>query len=132
MNVMKVVSLAALILSMAPASLPGQNLDLSGTWLGETILPGSSEKVEITLVLQSSGDTYSGTISNSKALFTKAALEEVRLDNKLLKFKFTLTMGGRDSRLRVSLNSFMGGLIGGWVTEDGNYMFGPMDLDKKE
>lgn len=119
------------LLILLPAISNGQSPDLSGTWTGETTLPGSTDKIGIILDLVKKDDGYTGTIAASKDQFPKAELQDVKLVGTLLKFQFVLKLGGAQTRLRVALNSFLGGLVGGWVTDEGSYAFGPMDLDRK-
>jgi hypothetical protein len=123
--------LPALIILFAPAWLLGQAQDIKGTWTGEAVLPGLTEKSTVTLELEKTEKSYAGKISDSKSMFGSATLENVTFENNILKFKLTVSGGGRELKLRVTLNYFLGKLIGGWAIDEGAYAFAPLVLTRK-
>jgi hypothetical protein len=127
-----IVVLPTLWLALVPAFLFGQVADLSGTWTGEAVLPGATEKIPYTLKLQKSGDSYTGTLAATKSAAEAAALTDVRLESNVLRCKVTISSGGRELKLRVALNSFYGRLVGGWVTDEGAHAFAPLDFERSK
>jgi hypothetical protein len=113
-----------LLAAIEPAT--AQAPDFSGTWAGDAAMPGSTEKERITLVLRKSGDTYTGTISDTKGLAKEAALEDVTVNDVNLRFAFTIRRSGREVKVRAALNAIVGRLVGGWWADDA--LYSPLDL----
>jgi hypothetical protein len=118
------IPLLFLLAAIEPA-LP-QAPDFSGTWTGDAALPGSTEKERITLVLRKSGDTYTGTLSDTKGAAKEAALEDVTVNDVNLRFAFTITRSGREVKIKTALNAIVGRLVGGWWADDA--LYSPVDL----
>ncbi len=111
--------LLAIFLLCGTASIFGQNKDLSGTWLGETVVPNAEDKDVITMVLKKAGNAYTGTISDSLGMVNGAPLEKVKFENDTLSFEFVVPAGGQDHRARTTLKISGEKLVGSWETEDG-------------
>ena len=124
-----ILVLPLLLSSLSSGALPGQSPDLSGAWIGDAVLPGSTETDHITLVLEKAGDSYSGRFSDSRELARDAALRDVTYNNGNLRFKVPVVIDGRNQTLRFGLNFHSGRLIGGWGTEGGNY--GTLELSRR-
>jgi hypothetical protein len=130
MERMTIPMLAMLLLTLAPAALPGQDNDISGTWVGDAALPGSSEKDRITLVIEKTGESYAGKFSDSLGLGQDVALENLTYNDGRLRFTVLVKIDGRETRLRAGLNLSSGRLIGGWGGESGAY--GAVELSRKK
>jgi hypothetical protein len=114
------ISIALTLFSIPLMSglLIAQDSDISGTWIGDAAVPGSTESDRLTLILEKSGDSYSGKLSDSLGLASGAPLEDVTFINNDLRFRVSAKRGGQDIKLRVGLNFFLGRLIGFWGIPD--------------
>jgi hypothetical protein len=73
---------------LAAPSTPA--VDLTGTWTGSTVLNnGQGATLELTLVLNKAGQSYSGTINDSLGLIDKdSAIADVKLAGNEFSFSF--------------------------------------------
>lgn len=102
------------------AAIFGQAKDLSGTWIGETAVPNSPDKDIVTLVLKKTGDSYTGTISDSLGMLNTTPLEKVKLENDVLSFEVVVLVSTRNIRVRTTLKISSEKLAGSWEAEDGS------------
>ena len=100
--------------------LPGQDQDLSGTWIGSTAIPNMEERDNLTLVLKKDGASYSGTITDSMGMLNAAVLEKVKLEKDTLSFEFLVVTQGGDVRVRSTLKVSGDKLVGSWESEQGD------------
>jgi len=125
-----------MVLTLPPATLWGQSkiADLTGTWAGQTEMPGTTDKVDVTLVLKKAGKDYSGTISLAGA--KNAALGDFSWeDEDTFQFSFSMPGDGDPVKVKVKLDiisdEILGNkLMGSWFVEDGTY--GALDLQRKK
>ena len=68
--------------------LPGQDQDLSGTWIGSTDIPNREDRDNLTLVLKKDGASYTGNITDSMGMLNATVLEKVKLEKDTLSFEF--------------------------------------------
>ncbi len=117
---------AAIVLSAAP--LFCQSQDLSGTWVGETAVPNSLDKDQVTLVLKKDAGSYSGTVTDSMGMAKESALENVKFENDTLTAEFMIFNGTEDVRIWLTLNVTGERLVGNW--QDGAGGTGTLDLGR--
>lgn len=117
-----------LIFSAVP--LLCQSQDLSGTWVGETVIPDNPDKDLVTLVLKKDAGSYSGTVTDSMGLANESALENVKLENDTLTAEFMIFNGSEDVRIWITLKSTGEKLVGNW--QDPGGQTGPLDLARKQ
>ena len=117
----------ALMLVAGP--LPAQQVDLSGTWTGDTRVPNSTENDRITLVLKKAGNSYSGSVTDSMGMANAAALENVKFADRTLGFEFVISANGENVRISTKLDYKDGKLTGSWSSDEGNT--GSLDLARK-
>ncbi len=104
---------------------PSKTPDVSGTWTGETYLPGSDTKDKVILVLKKAGDKYSGTVTMLGA--KEVPVEGFNFeDEDTFNFKFTLTNGDNKNVVSVKLDvindKLLGdSLMGAWTIDTGDY-----------
>ena len=118
----------SLVLAEGPA--PAQTVDLSGTWIGDTWVPNSEEKDNLTLVLKKDGTSYSGTITDSMGMLVAAVLEKVKLEKDTLTFEFVARPGAQDLRIRAVMKLTGEKLAGSWESEMGDGA--PLELVRKK
>jgi hypothetical protein len=130
MKKVMILALPAVLIALTAVLLLAQNKDLSGTWVGETVVPNSADKDGITLVLKKDGSSYSGTFSDSMGMANSVPLENVKFENDTLTFEFVISTP--DFTLRVSTTLKISGekLVGSWVTESNES--GSLELSRKK
>ena len=119
---------AAMIFSGSPVF--SQSPDLSGTWVGETVIPDVADKDQVTLVLTKEGESYSGSVTDSMGMANESPLENVKFENNTLTAEFVIFNGEENVRISMSLEVSGGRLVGEWQSEDGET--GPLDLERKK
>jgi hypothetical protein len=118
---------AILILSAGPLLCRSQ--DLSGTWVGETVVPNAVDKDQVTLVLQKVGESYSGMVTDSMGMAKESPLENVKFENDTLTAEFMIFNGGENVRIWMTLKVTGEKLIGNW--QDSGDSSGPLELERK-
>lgn len=129
---MKVALLPALLtltLVFSAAPLLSQAQDLSGTWVGETAVPNSLDKDQVTLVLKKDAGSYSGTVTDSMGMAKDSALEDVKFENDTLTAQFVIFNGSDYVRIWMTLKVSGEKLVGSW--EDGGGERGPLEMVRK-
>jgi hypothetical protein len=122
--------IAALLFALLPGAILAQNVDLSGTWVGDTVIPASPDKDQLTLVLKKDGASYTGTISDAMGMVNQAVLESVKTGDGTLSFQFIAHTGDQEIRVSTTLKISGDKLVGSWITESGDT--GPMELERKK
>jgi hypothetical protein len=108
------------LLTSATGLMSGQSIDLSGTWVGETVIPDAIDPDEITLVLAIENGEYSGKVSDSMGMFDDTECEDIEfMDNKLT---FNIEANSDDGYMRIYVTLIVEGdtLSGHWENEDGS------------
>jgi hypothetical protein len=126
-NTFLALLIAALICSAIPAF--SQSLDLSGTWVGETVIPDVVDKDQVTLVLTKEGESYSGNVTDSMGLAKESPLENVEFKDNTLTAQFIIFNGEEYVRIYMTLTVTGERLVGEW-TDDVDES-GPLDLERK-
>ncbi len=114
------VLLAVFAVFLFAGLLPAQKTDLSGTWVGDTMVPNSQDKDGLTLVLRKTENSYAGTISDSMGMLSAVALENVKFENGTLTFQFTATVGDQNIKVITTLKVNGEKLSGSWSDEQGD------------
>jgi hypothetical protein len=122
--------LLMIVLIAAIGSLLGQNQDLSGTWIGSTVIPNMEEKDNLTLVLKKDGASYTGTITDSMGMLNAAVLEKVKLEKDTLSFEFLVLTSTEQIRVRSTLKVTGDKLVGSWESEQGDT--GALEMVRKK
>ena len=122
--------LLMIFLIAAIGSLPGQDQDLSGTWIGSTVIPNMEEKDNLTLVLKKDGASYTGTITDSMGMLNAAVLEKVKLEKDTLSFEFLVLTSTEQIRVRSTLKVTGDKLVGSWESEQGDT--GALEMVRKK
>jgi hypothetical protein len=123
-----------LVLAIAAVFVAGllfaQEVDLSGTWTGETVVPDALDKDQVTLVLQKEEATYSGTVTDSMGMAAESPLENVEFKDGTLTAEFIIFNGTENVRIYFNLKMTGDRLVGHW--SDGMNSEGPLDLGRKK
>jgi hypothetical protein len=125
-----IFALAAVVATLAAGIVFGQNTDLSGTWVGETVVPNSADKDGLSLVLKKDGASYSGTMTDTMGMVNGAILENVKMENGTLSFQFNAGPTDQAIRISTTLKLIDDKLVGSWVDDQGDT--GPLALVRKK
>ena len=79
-----ILTLAAFLLVLFNGAVFCQQVNLTGTWIGETTVPDEIEPDKVTLVLKKENGEYTGKVTDAFGYAMESELEEVKFkDNKL-------------------------------------------------
>ena len=106
------------------------NVDLSGTWVGETEVPDAPEPDKVTLVLKMVDGEYEGTVTDSLGMADEAECEDIELDGNKLSMRFEIINPDGDY-IQIYFTATVEGdtMKGYWESEDGNS--NTLDLTKQ-
>jgi hypothetical protein len=117
-KVTTILILSAFLLVLFNGSVFCQQVDLTGTWVGETQVPDEIEPDKITLVLQRANGEYTGKVTDAFGFAMESELQDVKFeDNKLaanfyifngeeyVKISFTLTF--EEGKLKKKIVRFI-------------------------
>jgi hypothetical protein len=103
--------------------------DISGTWVGETEVPDQGTD-ELTLVLETSGDSYTGIISDSIGMLVDVECEDLEYTDGTLTFNFAIYDGYSSMTVYITLEVEGNTMAGQWETEEGDT--GEINMEKKK
>ncbi len=106
-----------------------QDIDLSGTWVGETEVPDQGTD-ELTLVLEKKEGEYTGTTSDSLGMLDETECEDIEFKDSNLSFNFSIYDGYSTMKVYITLTVEGDTMTGYWETEDGST--GSIKLKKEE
>ncbi len=106
-----------------------QDIDINGTWVGETEVPDQGTD-EITLVLEKEEGEYIGTISDSLGMLDETECEDIEFKDSNLSFNFSIYDGYSTMKVYITLTVEGDTQTGYWETEDGST--GSIKLKKEE
>jgi len=106
-----------------------QDIDLSGTWVGETEVPDQGTD-ELTLVLEKKEGEYTGTISDSLGMLQDVECEDIEFEDSNLSFNFFIYDVYSIMTVYITLTVEGDTMTGYWETEDGST--GSVKLEKEE
>jgi hypothetical protein len=96
----------------------GFQVNISGTWIGETEIPNQGTD-ELTLVLEKANGGYTATISDSFGMLMDAECEDLKYENNTLSFNINIFDGYSDMTVFISLKVEGSTMTGYWETEEG-------------
>jgi hypothetical protein len=76
-------------------------VDLSGTWSGDTMLSRGKDK--FTLVLERTGESYAGTMSDAMGLMNQAPIGDAKYSDGTLRFSAMASLPNRNLQLQFTL-----------------------------
>jgi len=105
-----------------------QEIDLTGTWVGSTLVPDQGED-EMTLVIKKEEDEYSAIVSDSLGMLTDLECEDIEFKEGTLTFNFTITQEMESQTVWLTLDVEGDTMKGYWETGDGEQ--GDIELKKQ-
>lgn len=114
------MALLAFLLAFSNGISFSQEVDITGTWKGETEVPDASEPDKLTLVIEKIEGKYTGTISDSMGMLQEEKCEDIELKDNTLTFKFNVFTGEEYLSVYTTLTVEGDKMSGYWETEDGS------------
>lgn len=117
----KIISFAVLgaFLLAAPVILLAQDVDITGTWVGETYVPDATEPDQLTLVFAKKDGKWAGTFSDTQGYASEAECEEIKIDGRTVTLHFDISDGYETQTIYVTLNVEGDSMTGAWENEGG-------------
>jgi len=113
------LTLLMFALAMTSGLVFSYEVDISGTWFGETEVPEQGTD-EMTLVIEKTDGDYTATISDSFGLLMDTECEDLEYKNDTLSFNISIFDGSSDMTVHITLKVEEDTMTGHWETEDGN------------
>ncbi|UCE41622.1 MAG: hypothetical protein JSV17_01125 [Candidatus Aminicenantes bacterium] len=116
------------LLAICSAVSFSQEVDLTGTWEGSTIVPDQGED-ELTLVIQKEEDEYVATMSDSLGMLMDTECEEIEFEDGTLTFSISISQGMETFTVWFTLEVEGDTMKGYWETAEGDQ--GDVELKKQ-
>jgi hypothetical protein len=113
------LTLLMFALAMTSGLVFSYEVDISGTWFGETEVPEQGTD-EMTLVIEKTDGDYTATISDSFGLLMDTECEDLEYKNDTLSFNISIFDGSSDMTVHITLKVEGDTMTGYWETDDGN------------
>ncbi len=116
------VTFAALLVFLLVSSgwMLAQEIDISGTWVGETYVPDAPEPDQLTLVFAKKDGKWTGTFSDTMGYASEAECEGIKIEDHSLTFHFDISDGYEVQTIYVSLRIEGDSMTGAWESEIGD------------
>jgi hypothetical protein len=116
------------IVAFCAVSAFGQETDLTGTWVGTTMVPDQGED-EMTLVIVKDEGEYTATASDSMGMFTDAECEDFSFKDGTLTFSISITQDLDTFTVWLTFEVEGDTMKGYWETAEGDQ--GDIELKKQ-
>ena len=125
-----ILSLLAFMMILFNGAAFCQNVNLSGTWVGETEVPEGLEPDKITLVLVKTNGEYTGKVTDSMGMAQEAELENIEFEENELTANFLIFDGYEYARIYFTLTVEGDTMKGFWESESGDSA--PIELHRQK
>ena len=105
-----------------------QDVDLTGTWEGSTVVPDQGED-EMTLVIKKEEGEYTATITDSLGMLMDTECEDIEFEDGTLTFNFSILQEMETLTVWITLEVEGDMMKGYWETGEGDQ--GDIELKKK-
>ncbi len=105
-----------------------QDIDLTGTWMGSTVVPDQGED-EMTLVVKKDDGKYAATLSDSFGMLMDAECEEFEFKEGTVTFSLTIAAEMESLTVWITLEVEEDTMKGYWETAEGDQ--GDIELKKQ-
>lgn len=110
----------AACLLLWPLAVSAQDVDLTGTWVGETEVPNAMEPDAITMVITKTEEEYRIVLSDSMGMLLEEDAEDIVYKDNELSFNFSVYTGEMYLRVYMTLSVEGETMNGTWETEEGD------------
>ncbi|MGD2295196.1 MAG: hypothetical protein PVF22_05110 [Candidatus Aminicenantes bacterium] len=97
-----------------------QEVNLSGTWIGETTVPDEMEPDKVTLVLEKTNGGYEGKVTDAFGYAMESELEDIEFKDNELTANFLIYDGYEYVRIYFTLTVEGDTMKGFWESESGD------------
>ena len=105
-----------------------QDIDLTGTWEGSTLIPDQGED-QLTFVITKEDGEYAAKITDSMGMLADTECEDIEFEDGTLTFNFALTQDTQSQTIWITLELEGDTLKGYWEDEEGGQ--GDIELKKQ-
>lgn len=113
-------TLVAFMLIFINGTVLSQEVNVSGTWVGETTVPDEMEPDKVTLILEKANGEYKGKVTDAFGFAMEAELEDVKLEGNELTANFLIFDGYEYVRIYFVLTVEGDTMKGRWESEGGD------------
>jgi hypothetical protein len=125
-----ILTLSVFMLVLFNGSVFCQQVNLAGTWIGETTVPDEIEPDKVTLVLKKTNGEYTGKVTDAFGFAMESELEDVKFKDNKLSAYFFIYNGEAYVKITFTLTLEGDKLKGEWKAEDGDSA--PIKLERKK
>lgn len=115
-----ILSLLAFVMVLFNGAALCQDVNLSGTWVGETEVPDAMEPDKITLVLEKTNGEYEGKVTDAMGYAMNSELEDIEFKDNELTANFLIFDGNQYVRIFFTLTVEGDTMKGFWESDMGD------------
>jgi hypothetical protein len=125
-----ILAFSAFMLVLLNGAVFCQQVNLAGTWIGETTVPDEIEPDKVTLVLKKENGEYTGKVTDAFGFAMESELEDVKYEDNKLTANFFIFNGEAYMKISFSLAVEGDTMKGEWKSEEGDSA--PITLERKK
>ena len=125
-----ILTLSAFLLVLFNGAVWSQQVDLSGTWVGETSVPDEIDPDKVTLILEKTNGEYKGRVTDAFGFAMEAELEDIEFKESQLTASFLIFTGEEYLKIYFTLTVEGDTMKGRWESEAGDSA--PIELHKQK
>ncbi len=125
-----ILAFSAFLLVLFNGAVFCQQVNLAGTWVGETTVPDEMEPDEVTLILEKTDGEYTGKVTDAFGYAMDQELEDIKFEDNQLTAHFFIFNGETYVKISFSLAVEGDSMKGEWKSDDGNSA--PITLERKK
>ena len=115
-----ILSLVAFSIFLFNGAVFSQEVNLTGKWIGETMVPDETEPDQVTLVLEKTNGEYIGKVTDAFGYAMDSELDDIKFENNELTANFLIFDGTQYSRVYFTLTVEGDTMKGFWESEGGD------------
>jgi len=125
-----ILSALAFMLVLFSGTVLSQQVDLSGTWTGETEVPDEVDPDKVTLVLERTNGEYKGKVTDAFGFAMESELKDIKFEDNTLSAHFLIFNGEVYLKVFFSLKVEGDTMKGYWESEEGDSS--PIELHRQK
>ena len=115
-----ILSLLAFVIFLSNGAAFCQDVNIIGTWIGETTVPDAVEPDTVTLVLKKTNGEYEGKVTDAFGYAMESELEDIEIKDNELTANFLIYDGYEYVRVYFKLTVEGDTMKGFWESESGD------------
>jgi hypothetical protein len=125
-----ILTLSAFLLVLFNGAVFSQQVNLSGTWTGETAVPEEIDPDKVTLVLERTNGEYKGKVTDAFGFAKESELKDIEFEDNKLTANFLIFNGEAYVKITFELTVEGDTMKGYWESEEGDSA--PIELHKQK